>query len=166
MTTLKNIFAPKEFSGWHMFGVIFLFFGTIISVNLILAFNAAGTWTGLVVKNTYVESQKFNGRVEALNANKPIGWQVDLSYADGQLKTVATDAQNDFIDNAVVSGFLGNPVHEHNDQTIIFSVAGEAYVSDVVLSDGLWEIQLQIIDQKGQTLVETIRFVITNGTGG
>lgn len=165
MNTLKNIFAPKEFSGWHMFGVIALFFGTIISVNIVLAFNAAGTWTGLVVKNTYVESQQFNSRVDALNAHKPTDWSVNVSYNKDGLNVSAYDASGAFITNAIVSGFLGNPVHEHNDQTVIFSQLEQSYFVPITLSDGLWRIQLQIIDNKGQTLVETKRFTIVNGKG-
>ncbi|WP_018688468.1 FixH family protein [Ahrensia kielensis] len=165
MNTLKNIFAPRVFSGWHMFGVIALFFGTIISINIVLAFNAAGTWTGLVVKNTYIESQNFNSRVADLNAHKPLGWKIAISYNSDQLKISAHDNTDTFIKSAVVSGYLGKPVHEHDDQTIIFGEANGAYVSEVSLSDGLWQIQLQIIDSKGLTFVETKRFTITNGVG-
>lgn len=165
MNNLKNIFAPKEFSGWHMFGVIALFFGTIISVNIVLAFNAAGTWTGLMVKNTYVESQNFNSRVADLNAHKPLGWKVGISYNSRQLKISAHDNNDAFIKSAVVSGYLGKAVHEHDDQTIIFGEVNGAYVSEVSLSDGLWQIQLKIIDSKGLTFVETKRFTITNGVG-
>ena len=57
---VKSFVAPTEFTGWHMFTIICMFFGTIITVNMILAFNAGSTWTGLVVKNTYVASQIFN----------------------------------------------------------------------------------------------------------
>ena len=53
MKLLKNFFAPEEFTGWHMVGVMCLFFGTIISVNLYLAYQANHSWTGLVVKNSY-----------------------------------------------------------------------------------------------------------------
>jgi nitrogen fixation protein FixH len=56
------------FTGWHMAAVIVLFFGTIISVNVYMAYNAVTTWSGFVVENTYVASQQFNGKVEEARA--------------------------------------------------------------------------------------------------
>ena len=50
------------FTGWHMLGVMVLFFGTIISVNFYMAYNAVHSWSGLVAQNTYVASQQFNGK--------------------------------------------------------------------------------------------------------
>ena len=38
MTMIDKILGTKQFTGYHMLGVLFLFFGTIISVNLTLAF--------------------------------------------------------------------------------------------------------------------------------
>ena len=55
--------AGKPFTGWHMVVALGLFFGTIITVNLAMAYYANSTWSGLVVKNTYVASQEFNGKV-------------------------------------------------------------------------------------------------------
>ena len=51
------------FTGWHMLAIMIMFFGTIITVNLIMAWNASHSWSGLVVQNTYVASQQFNGKV-------------------------------------------------------------------------------------------------------
>src|SRR5690606_31679205 len=56
------------FTGWHMFGAMVLFFGVIISVNLYMAWQATHTWSGLVVKNTYIASQEFNGKVAEAKA--------------------------------------------------------------------------------------------------
>ena len=52
--------APKEFTGRHMLAIMLAFFGTIIAVNLVMAIFASRSWTGLVVKNSYVASQEFN----------------------------------------------------------------------------------------------------------
>ncbi len=54
--------ASKEFTGRHMWLLAVSFFGVIISVNIVMAVSAARTWTGLVVENSYVASQEFQGR--------------------------------------------------------------------------------------------------------
>src|SRR3546814_8186701 len=51
------------FTGWHMLGAMLLFFGIVISVNLYMAWQATRSWSGLVVENTYIASQEFNGKV-------------------------------------------------------------------------------------------------------
>ena len=57
MAMIRDFFRPTEFTGYHMLGVLVLYFGTIITVNLVMARFAITTWTGLVVENTYVASQ-------------------------------------------------------------------------------------------------------------
>ena len=56
----KKIDKQGEFTGRHMAIIMVAFFGVIIAVNLTMATLASRSWTGLVVKNSYVESQKFN----------------------------------------------------------------------------------------------------------
>ena len=59
---------PFTFTGWHMLAIMLAFFGTIITVNFTMAYLATSTWSGLVVKNTYVASQQFNGKAAAAKA--------------------------------------------------------------------------------------------------
>ncbi|HEX2148391.1 MAG TPA: FixH family protein [Pseudorhizobium sp.] len=67
------------FTGWHMIIVMVLFFGTIISVNFYMAWHATHSWSGLVVKNTYIASQEFNGKVAEAKALAASGVTGDLS---------------------------------------------------------------------------------------
>lgn len=59
---------PFTFTGWHMLAIMLSFFGVIISVNFFMAYQAVSSWSGLVVKNTYVASQQFNSKVAAERA--------------------------------------------------------------------------------------------------
>ena len=56
----------RRFTGGHMLALVCGFFGVVIAVNLTMALFATGSWTGLVVKNSYVASQHFNE--ELMNA--------------------------------------------------------------------------------------------------
>ncbi|AXV17997.1 cation transporter (plasmid) [Neorhizobium sp. SOG26] len=103
------------FTGWHMIGVMVLFFGTIISVNVYMAYNAVTSWSGLVAQNTYVASQQFNGKAaeaRALAASGVVGTllidgsdiRFEISHPDDGL--VAADE--------LVLAFK-RPVGEHQD---------------------------------------------------
>ena len=50
----------KEITGWHVFAIFALGFGTIVTVNLTLAWNAVHSFPGLEVKSSYVASQAFD----------------------------------------------------------------------------------------------------------
>lgn len=157
---VKSFVVPTEFTGWHMFTIICMFFGTIITVNMILAFNAGSTWTGLVVKNTYVASQIFNEETEKLEQQRALGWSSDLNYQDAQLRLKLTDNKGALISGANVSAKIGNPVHETNDHMVSFTQIGEFYVVENNLENGLWQIDLQVQTKDGLTWNKAVRLVV------
>lgn len=73
MTVNNRQTSGFTFTGWHMLGVMLLFFGTVITVNMVMAWNAVNSWSGLVVPNTYVASQQFNAKAEAAKARAATG---------------------------------------------------------------------------------------------
>ena len=56
----KDFNRPFELTGKHVAMIFCGFFGIIIAVNVSMAMLASSSWTGLVVSNSYVASQKFN----------------------------------------------------------------------------------------------------------
>lgn len=160
MRLAKAIFAPKEFTGRHMFGVLVLFFGVIITVNMILAFNAGYTWTGLVVKNTYVESQKFNERAEAFKKQAAMGWQFDIDYDNEQFTVSLQDSFSAPINNAIVVADIGRPVQEGEDQVLQLAEINGQYAVDTQLSPGLWRARIKVIGPLGEQWQRSARFSI------
>lgn len=158
MRLAKAIFAPKEFTGRHMIGVLVLFFGTIITVNLFLAYSANSTWTGLVVKNTYVESQKFNQRTETFKKQAAMGWQYDVTYADGQFSVSLLDSFSAPIKNAIVVADIGRPVQEGEDQILQLAETNGQYSVDAELAPGLWRARIKVIGPLGEQWQRTARF--------
>ena len=76
---------PKPFTGRHMLFAMLAFFGVIIAVNLTMAAFATKSWTGLVVKNSYVASQAFNRELEQAKVQAARGWTGDITYRKVQL---------------------------------------------------------------------------------
>ena len=81
----------KSFSGWHMAGILFGGFAVVVAVNLLMASLAVGSFGGVVVENSYVASQKFNGWLAASAAENQLGWKASIRRnGDGYLE-VATE---------------------------------------------------------------------------
>lgn len=161
MTMIEKILGTKQFTGYHMLGVMFLFFGTIISVNLTLAWFANSTWTGLVVKNSYVESQRFNEVTAEKRRQAAFGWTAVLTYEDGVLAVDMKDKNSVAIRDAIVIAKVGHPVQNRDDQTVTLLARGGAqYAADVVLTPGIWEAELTVTGPKGEIWTHGIRFFV------
>jgi nitrogen fixation protein FixH len=122
MSTASN--KGFVFTGWHMAAVIVLFFGTIISVNFYMAYNAFTSWSGFVVENTYVASQQFNGKVAQARALAATGVTGKLTVAADRLRYEVTgaDGQPVSADRLVLN--FKRPVGEHQDFQLEMTAAG------------------------------------------
>jgi nitrogen fixation protein FixH len=161
MKHLKNFFSPSEFTGKHMFAVMCLFFGTIISVNLVLAYQANMTWTGLVVKNSYVASQTFDKETSERRQQLDLGWKAETSYADGWFEVSLVDKAGKGISNVQTMVKLGRPAHENDDQKVILSETAKGrYVSETELASGIWQADITVANPTGTVWTRSIRFVV------
>src|SRR6185437_10845881 len=88
---IARAFRPRQFTGWHMLAVMVLFFGTIITVNIVMAVFANTSWTGLVVQNTYVASQEFNRKAAEGRAQAARGWKTRLELQPGLVRFALAD---------------------------------------------------------------------------
>ena len=134
--------AAKPFTGWHMLAIICSFFGVVIAVNLTMAISASRTWTGLVVANSYVESQRFNERQHTIAAQKQAGWTVETRHVDGRIVFKALDGDGALLDLDAVTAFVRRPVGGHDDATVVLMRHGTAYVGDHDLAAGVWDITI------------------------
>ena len=67
-------------TGPKVLAIMLAAFGTVIAVNLTLAWSAVSTFPGLEVKNSYVASQNFNAELAAQQA---LGWDVSADVWTG-----------------------------------------------------------------------------------
>lgn len=111
-TGVKSKFV---FTGWHMLGVMLLFFGTIISVNMVMAWNAVSSWSGLVVPNTYVASQQFNGKAEAAKARAASGIKGALFVDHDTVRYEISHRDTGPVETDTVIAHFRRPVGERQD---------------------------------------------------
>ena len=127
------------FTGWHMLTIMILFFATIISVNVTMAWNAVTSWSGLVVQNTYVASQQFNAKAEAAKARAASGIVGKLRI-DGNVMTYeVSHPQRGAIDTDTVTLNFRRPVGEHQDFTLpLEKIATNLFSAQHALAAGDW----------------------------
>lgn len=143
-----------ELKGKHVLGIFVLAFGTIITVNLTLAYSAVSTFPGLEVKNSYVASQSFDARREAQQA---LGWTVDAGITEGGVAITITDAEGRPIEVKQLYATVGRATHVKDDLHPVFSFDGERYTAPADLGPGYWNIRMRAYAEDGTPFEQRIQ---------
>ena len=130
----------RTLTGWHVFGIFAGCFAVIIGVNLTLAFQAVSTFPGLVTKNSYVASQRFDADRAAQNA---LAWNVSAEIADQVLTLRVLDRDGVAFEPAAVKATLGRATHVQDDVEPDFVWKGNAYEAPMTLAPGNWNLRLR-----------------------
>ena len=134
---------PGEFTGRHMWMLTIGFFGVIIAVNVGLAVVSSTSWTGLVVENSYVASQEFEGKRLDHEAQAAAGWDAKFTYADGVTSLTVEDATGARVDLGAVTLDINRPVGGHEDQHIaLLRTYSGQYSAPAELAAGIWEVHV------------------------
>jgi nitrogen fixation protein FixH len=140
----------RVFTGRHMLILLICFFGTVIAVNVVMAVFASRSWTGLVVKNSYVASQHYNEVLQEADAQRALGWRAALSQDVGRLVFTLADAQGRPVHVTDARVHLGRPTHENDDRTLDLVPAGDALAADAPLGPGVWDAEVTARRPDGQ----------------
>lgn len=105
----------KRFSGRHMTAILLAFFGVVVAVNFTMATFATRTFGGVVVANSYVASQKYNGWLAAARRQDQLGWTV-APRLDAE-RHVMVSASTSGIE---ISGFARHPLGREADVPLKF----------------------------------------------
>ncbi len=136
----------RPFTGRHMAAVMVGGFGVVIAVNLMMAHYATSTFGGVVVENSYVASQKFNGWLDQARQSKSLGWDIRLAR-DPQGKVLVETANVPA--GAAIAGEARHPLGRMPDSPLAFVSAGEGrYVSTVAVPQGRWVVRLKVASGK------------------
>ncbi len=133
-----NSATQNAFTGKHMLAIMIGFFAVVLAANLSLVYFASHSWTGLVVKNSYVASQEFDTKTAQLETAEA-GVNVRASDDHGKLQLVLTDTSGNMLTVSNVVAVLGRPTHEGEDTRLSFDPAGDGtFVAQHALLPGVW----------------------------
>ena len=136
-----NTTAPQkgEFTGKHMLAVIVAFFAVIIGVNIVMATVAIGSWTGLVVENSYVASQKYNDKLAVAHARDALGWKGGMDYRNGELVFTLIDGNGAPVALDGVSVEVSRPIGVEGDRIVDLALAEDgSHRLAIDLDEGVW----------------------------
>jgi nitrogen fixation protein FixH len=136
----------REFTGWHMLGLMVGGFGIIIAVNLTLAWNAIATFPGLETRNSYVISQSFQADRAAQNA---LRWDATATIENNVLTVAILDQTGAPVQTEVMRVVLGRATHTGQDSTPELTWNGAALTAPVDLEAGYWNLRLELIAPDG-----------------
>ena len=153
---------PFTFTGWHMLAIMLAFFGTIITVNFTMAYLATSTWSGLVVKNTYVASQQFNGKTAAIREMLATGIAGELSVdAKGMRYRLTLPGNTPVIADAVTAHFK-RPVGTTQDFELQMTPAGDGlYLAETAILPGSWIVEMQATKDGKMIMHEAKRITVS-----
>lgn len=143
MSTVKK---QRELTGRGVLFITLSAFGIIIAVNLTMAFFAVQSFPGLEVRNSYVASQGFNDRLERQRA---LGWQVNATLVDNQLRIRIADAAGDTPRVTDLAATLGRPTTEREDFSPNLRFDGTSYTAQVDIDHGNWDLTLTATAEDG-----------------
>ncbi len=150
----------KKFTGYHATIMIVSFFAVVIIVNLVMARFALSTFSGTVVDNSYVASQKYNQWLEQARAQQAHGWTVSpaLRTAD-KASIIITGADGAALPGATVEAIAEHPIGQSEPFEISFVKAGTGeYRSVETLPAGRWK--LKIIITRNDKVMRVVRDIL------
>ncbi|MFC4254375.1 hypothetical protein GRI97_02985 [Altererythrobacter xixiisoli] len=132
----------RVFTGRHMTAILVAFFGVVIAVNITMARFATGSFGGIVVENSYVASQQFNGWLQQAEQQRQWGWGALTAWRpDGRLMVTVTGAPAD----VTVHATARHPLGRMPDQALDFEPQGGGrFLSRSALPEGRWTLRLQL----------------------
>ena len=132
----------RPFTGRHMLAVLVCGFGIVVAVNFTMAALASSTFGGVVVKNSYVASQKFNGWLAEAERSRALGWDVAAQRGEGGFVDLAL---RDVPEGAVITAAARQPLGPAADRALLFApVQGGFYRSRQALPDGRWTLRIEV----------------------
>ena len=145
MTTAARI--PKPFTGRHMLAIMIAFFGVIISVNMLMAWYANSSWSGLISKNTYVASQDFNIKAHEARAWAEEGFGGVFAVKGNVLEYTLKGPTAKIDHLRQVTAMFHRPVGDKQDFTIRLDRQGDGvFTTAHDLAAGQWIVDIAAID--------------------
>ncbi|WP_109354230.1 FixH family protein [Sphingorhabdus sp. EL138] len=138
---------PKNFTGYHATAMIVAFFVVVVAVNMVMARFAVSTFSGTLVDNTYVASQKYNTWLEEARKQQAHGWTSSkVIRLQEKVAMTVLKADNTQLEDAQIIAVAEHPVGRTDPITLHFKQDQTGtYISRGVLPEGRWKLRITIL---------------------
>ncbi len=132
----------RQFTGRHMAMILVSFFVVVFAVNFVMASQASSTFGGVVVENSYIASQKFNGWLGEARAQERLGWSAQVVRADDGRVRVSVQGPGPGVS---VTALARHPLGRQADRALGFERQSDGvFVSRETLPAGRWTLHLDL----------------------
>ena len=134
----------RPFTGWHMAIILVSFFAIVIAVNMLMASLASSTFGGVVVENSYVASQQFNGWLKQASAQQALGWKGGMARdGDGRATVGLVDSAGKPIAAARVTAVAEHPLGQRPTTAIVLHETQPGLYA-APLEAGRWRLRVTV----------------------
>ncbi|HQS95638.1 MAG: hypothetical protein B7Y31_02585 [Novosphingobium sp. 16-62-11] len=142
MTQLSR--KNRPFTGRTMAVILVSFFAVVVAVNVLMARLASSTFGGVVVDNSYVASQQFNGWLKEARAEKALGWKGQIARDPMNRATIAlTDSAGKPIAAAKVTAVAEHPLGQRPTTALVLHETAPGTYS-APLEQGRWRLNVMV----------------------
>lgn len=160
----KSNSTNNQFTGRHMLTVMIAFFGVIITVNVTMAVYANTTWSGFVVRNSYVAGLEFNKKAEEASKQAALGWTSQTIVSDGHVSFSITDDKGESVVLAEGTATFRRPVSDTEDTVVTLSRHPDgSLIAPMELRDGSWIVELNAATENETPWHEMERLLLRGG---
>ncbi|MBE3637514.1 FixH family protein [Mangrovicoccus algicola] len=152
--------ATGRLTGGKVLAIALAGFGTVIAVNMLLAWKAVATFPGIETASSYQASQEFD---RARAAQMALGWGVRADYGDGVLEIAITGPDGGPAEIASMAALVGWATSTRDDVTPEFTRKGAVYATPLRLEDGNWNIRLRAVAADGTAFFRRIPLPVRDG---
>ncbi len=134
----------RPLTGKHIALIFVAFFGVVIAVNVTMARLAVSTFGGVVVENSYVASQQFNGWLKQASAEQSLGWQADIARDDlGRATITLADSAGKPIAAARVTAVAEHPLGQRPTTALMLHETSPGTYT-APLEAGRWRLKVAV----------------------
>lgn len=139
----------RPFTGRKMAVILVSFFAVVVAVNVLMARLASSTFGGVVVDNSYVASQQFNGWLKEAKSDRSLGWKGQIArHADNLAVITLTDSAGKPIASAKVTAVAEHPLGQRPTTALVLHETASGVYS-AHLEPGRWRLNV-MVDADGQ----------------
>jgi nitrogen fixation protein FixH len=119
------------------------FFGTIIAVNVLMAYAAVSTFPGLNAHNSYVASQNYNILLADAAVQAERGLKGQVEQRAGRLVLTLRDRNGAPLGGLSVEALAGRPASAATDRMLPLQARGDGYEAAEPLAQGRWLVEIE-----------------------
>jgi nitrogen fixation protein FixH len=159
-----NLPAKDEIRGRHVLIMMLAFFGVIVAVDLVFAYLAISTFTGLDTENAYLKGLRYNETLQAAEAQQDLGWTVKLDHRavdDSRVRvSVAIESRAKRpVEGLDVTALWRRPTHDGHDRSLDLRPMGQGrYEAEIEIPlRGQWNLRIEATGARGQRYIQEQR---------